>query len=295
MDSLRDLKLFLRVAETSSFSAVARELSLTQPSVSRAVAQLERSIGTRLLTRTTRLVALTDAGRALYERAGPPARELADAAEEVRAGATKISGTVRLAVPSALGRHLVLPVVTRFLNELPNVNVELALTDRPVDLIEEGVDLAVRVGMPQSATLVTRALGSSVQRLVGSPRYLKGHKSITAVADLAKHQFIARKAGGRVMSDLGAFQMPLESIRLTADDVEAVYDATLAHLGLSILPAWLVDEDVRRKKLIRLLPRLPMPAAKVYVVLPAGRQAPLRVRALIDRLVAAMGAKLEAQ
>jgi DNA-binding transcriptional LysR family regulator len=292
MDSLRTLSVFLRVAETGSFSAVARELRTTQPSVSRAVARLERSMGARLLTRSTRNVALTDVGRALYERAGPAVRELGDLAAEVRAGSTAPMGTVKLAAPAALGRHLVLPVVTSYVREFPQVKVDLSLTDRAVDLVEEGVDLAVRVGAPSSTSQVVRVLGSSVQRLVATPRYLKGRPPIASPKDLARHQHIARRSGGRVLLSLGPIELPPESVRLSADDVDTVRDAALAHAGIAILPAWLVDEDVRRRRLTRLLPGLPMPSVQVIVVLPAGRQVPLRVRALIERLAVSLGKRL---
>jgi DNA-binding transcriptional LysR family regulator len=292
MDSLRVLNVFMRVAETGSFSAVARELRTTQPSVSRAVAQLEKSLGARLLTRTTRNVALTDVGRALYERAGPPVRELGDLAAELQAGSTAPRGTVKLAAPASLGRHLVLPVVTAFVNEFPQVKVDLSLTDRSVDLVEEGVDLAVRVGAASSSAQVVRVLGTSVQRLVATPRYLKGRPPIATPKDLERHQHLARRSGGRVLLSLGPIELPAESVRLSADDVDTVHDAALAHAGVAILPAWLVDEDVRRKRLVRLLPRLAMPGVPVSVVLPAGRQVPLRVRALIDRLVASIGRRL---
>jgi DNA-binding transcriptional LysR family regulator len=292
MESLRALNVFLRVAETGSFSAVARELHTTQPSVSRLVAQLEQSLGVRLLTRNTRNVALTDVGRSLYERAGQPVRELHDLAAEVRAGSTAPMGTVNLAAPASLGRHLVLPVVTAYVNEFPEVNVNLSLTDRSVDLVEEGVDLAVRVGTPSSSAQVVRALGSSVQRLVATPRYLKGRPPIVTPKDLERHQHVGRRSGGRVLLSLGPIELPPASVRLSADDVETVRDATLAHAGVAVLPAWLVDDDVRRRRLVRLLPGLSMPGVPVIVVLPAGRQVPLRVRTLIERLTVSIGSRL---
>ena len=191
-------------------------------------------------------------------------------------------GIVRIAAPGALGRHLLLPILAEVTKALPGISIDLSLSDRRVDLLEENTDIALRVGQPELASLTVRTLGYSPQVIVASPIYLKDKAPVESRDGLAALDWIARKEAGRLL-DLGMFPSPM-TWRFAADDVETVFAAALRGLGVAILPLWLTRDALEQGLLQRLLSEVHIPGPPVVLCLPSGRQMPARVRAVAEAL-----------
>ena len=296
MDELAGLRIYCRVVERESFSAVARELGVSQPSVSRHIAALEERLKVRLLVRTTRRVTPTEAGRAFYERASRAVMELTDAENEVRAGETSLAGTLRVSAPGAFGRSFVLPSVTTFLASHDQVHVELLLSDQPIDLVREGIDLAIRVGTPGFGSLTQRKLGNVGVVLVGAQSYADKYGVPTSLEEGDGHAAVLHTGSRQNMVDLVAAgvlpAVPAFNVRLLSDDIEAVRDAALAGLGLSPLPLWLVAEHLAAGRLKHVLPKMQVPPSPVFAVFPSGRQHSARLEAFVAQFEVDLGRRL---
>jgi DNA-binding transcriptional LysR family regulator len=278
-----DLELFLRVFDSGSFTRAAKVAGVDPSVVSRRIASLEAELGVRLLHRTTRAVSPTEAGRDFAQRARPAILALRDAALELVTGEGEVSGTVRLAVPGALGRRRVAPVVFDVLARHERLRVDLLVSDTRVGLVEEGIDLAVRVGAPRDSAFVARKLGLSPQVFVAAPSYVASRPELYAPG----LRVVIRLED--IPQDPSQLGIPGWSVALASDDVETVARAVLAGVGLGMLPEWLVADDLASGVLVRLPSPLVVPPAQIVALLPAGRQTPRRVRVLLDALVAAFG------
>ncbi|MEQ1564157.1 MAG: LysR substrate-binding domain-containing protein [Myxococcota bacterium] len=284
-----ELQAFVQVFEQRSFSAAARALAVDPSVVSRRVRALEDRLGVPLLQRSTRRVEPTAAGEDLYERVAPALRALHDAALEVGSGADALRGRVRVSAPGALGRLRVAPAVFTFVAAHPEVRVDLRLSDTRVDLVQERIDVAIRVGEPRGAGLVTRSLGVSPQVLVASPAYVERRGPVRS---LDGHDIVLREEGGVTLDDLptlpGGHPKPSWRVALTTDEVEVAAAAVAAGLGVGILPLWLVREELEQQRLVRVSLPLDPGHVPMYAALPAGRRTPRRVRALLEHLERAL-------
>lgn len=298
MDRIEAWTTFAAVAESRSFVAAARRLGRSPAAVTRAVAALEERIGARLLNRTTRSVALTDAGARALEAAR---RALAGFEElEGVAAAERQEPRGRLAVtaPIVLGRLHVLPVVQAFLREHPQATVQLLLLDRVVALVEEGVDVAVRLGRLPDSSLRAVRVGEVRRGVYASPGYLRANGTPRTPRGLASHGCVACTAvtpvpdrwtfqrGGR------AFAVPVAA-RLMVNTAEAAIDAAIAGFGPTCVLSYQVDAHVRAGRLERILGRFEPPGVPVQVVLPSGRFVTPLVRAFVERSVEALRATLQ--
>lgn len=288
MDLLIPMKAFVRVVEAGSFTAVATEQNTTQPTISRQVAALEEHLGARLLTRTTRALTLTDDGRAFYEHALRAIEAVGEAENAVGRRQAKPTGTLRLAVPVVLGRRHIVPRLARFLSRYPDVSIDLTMSDGFVDLVEQGIDLAIRVGEITDESLVARKIGMVRRLTVGSPAYLKANGTPRAPADLQRHDCIVytRLATGNrwhFESKDGPLSVTVSG-RYRVDNSEAVREGVLAGLGIAVIPAFAFADEVAKGAVKVLLkpyePRL-LPLNAVYA---SRRYVPPRVRAMIDFL-----------
>jgi DNA-binding transcriptional LysR family regulator len=278
MDRLLANQLFCRVVELASFSAAAREAGLPQPSVSRTVAALERALGTQLLERTTRRVAPTLEGRAYYAQVEEAVRTLVHAEASARSGFADLAGHVKIAVPGALGRKLLLPRIVATLVEAPELRVDVSASDQPVDFVAGGFDFAIRVGKQPSSHFVVRNLGQSPQWLVASPRYLSMRATPEAPAELRGHHFVLRGAPQPELTRLAVVT------RMSTDEIETAYVAVLAGVGLSILPRWLVATDVTEGRLLRVLPNFALGGAPIFATYPSARRLRKPARQVLERL-----------
>jgi DNA-binding transcriptional LysR family regulator len=293
MRDLNELAVFSAVVRHGGFTAAARALGLQKSTVSRMVARLEERLETRLLLRTSRQLALTEAGRTFLERCDEGLR-LFDAAEGVVEAEERVAGLVRLtAMPDFAARYLA-PLVGEFAKVQPRVQVELVLTTRLVDLVDERIDLAIRSGPLPSSSLVARRVATASRCLVASPRYLEAHGRPRSVTDLMRHQCLAyRTTDGSVSWRLQTSRGPRNvrfTARLAADDFTVLLDWALTGLGITLLPGFVCEAALASGALVRLLPASVHEQVPLYLVHPQGRHLPARVRLLHDFIVERLSA-----
>ena len=287
MDLIAALRTFLRVAEVGSFSAVAEERGVTQPAVSRQVSALEEHFGTRLVQRSTHAVTLTDEGRELV----PSAQQLVDSAdalqEQTGRRRSKAVGRVRLSVPVPLGLY-VTSKLGALLEKHEELSIDLILHDKLRDLIEEGIDLQVCVGLVSDSALISRRIGATAAFLVAAPKYLKGHKAPEKPTELQEHDCLVYHRWGRddvwwFTSAEGAVSVSVRG-RLRANNSEAVRRAALDGQGIALLSHLLVAEDIRAGRLQVVMSAYPPARFPLTVVYPSRRNLPPRIRAVIEFL-----------
>lgn len=288
MDLLGPMRTFVRVVEAGSFTGVAAEQSTTQPTISRQVAALEEHLGARLLTRTTRALTLTDDGRAFYEHALRALEAVGEAENAVGRRQSKPTGTLRLAVPVVLGRRHIVPRLARFLARYPEVAIDLAMSDGFVDLVEQGIDLAIRVGEITDQSLVARKIGMVRRLTVAAPAYLKAKGTPRSPEELKHHDCIVytRLATGNRWH-FESVDGPLSVIvsgRFRVDNSEAVREGVLAGLGIAVIPAFAFSDEITRGAVKVLLKAYEPKLLPLNAVYPSRRYVPLRVRAMIDFL-----------
>ena len=293
-NQLNGIAAFVRAVEAASFALAAEQIGLSRSAVGKAVARLEERLGVQLFHRTTRSLSLTDEGALFYERCSGAMAEINAAEQSFDAARRQPMGCIRISVPVLLGRHCIAPVLIDLLKQHPALDIDVAFTDRAVDLREDGFDLAVRTGtLADEAGLKARRLGSQAMLLCASPGYLQEHGMPMTLADLASHQALAYGKGARVVpwrfTDGGRQHEVKLTGRLRFDDLESIADAATGGCGLAWLPSWLIADQLHSGKLVELLPGLRGPGYDVFAVWPQGRYLPLRVRVVIDALVGKIG------
>ena len=292
--SLTELEVFVRVVQAGSFSAAARGLGLTPSAVSKQIARLEDRLGARLLNRTTRRLSVTEVGSAFYERG---TRILADMTEAEQAvldlhGAPR--GTLRVSLPLAFGRLHVVPLIPAFLARYPEVRVDLGFNDRFVDLIEEGIDVAVRVGELADSSLIVRRLAANRRVVCAAPDYLARHGAPRTPAELSRHNCLTysyrqMRNDWRFEGPAGQWQTVRVSGNLESNEVEALRTALLASVGLALIPLWLAGPDLESGRVVEVLGDYHVPDSAIHAVYPPGRHLSPKVRAFVDLLAGHFG------
>jgi DNA-binding transcriptional LysR family regulator len=282
---------FVRVVETGGFTRAAETLGLPASSISRAVSKLEDDLGVTLLERTTRKVALTDAGRAFFERAREALSGLEEASNLALDAAREVHGVVRLAMPPELSGKLG-ATFAAFAADHPRVRVEITFTTRGAELVGDLVDLAIVIGKLPDSSLITRRLGESVDKLYAAPSYVGARGQPRRLADLAKHDAIlARAVAGEGRWELQNPRGVVEHVdvqgRIVGDHQQLLVDAALAGLGIALLPSWIGESHVAEGALVPVLPGFST-TTPLHVLAHAGRHLPRRVALLRDHLVAAL-------
>jgi DNA-binding transcriptional LysR family regulator len=289
MDTLRGLYVFARVAEQQSFSRAAASLGMTKSAVSKHVAQLEAQLGVQLLIRTTRKLALTDAGERVYDSSARMAQEAEAAHEAAQSEGGALTGTLRVTAPYALGRTYLMPVVTEFLALHRDLSIDVVLDDAFVDLIGERIDIALRVGRSRDQSLISRRVARVEFFLVAAPSYLERHGKPRAPEDLAAHEWVVhspsrpmrvvlRRSRQAVTLDTGG--------RLASNDGPANLAAVREGHGIVGVPDFEVADDLRDGTLVRILPRWKIDETALHLVFPPRRHVLGRVRAFADLLAA---------
>jgi DNA-binding transcriptional LysR family regulator len=291
MDRVNAIRLFVRLVECGSFSAVGREEGIGQPAVSKQIGALERHLGAQLVLRTSRQVVITDAGQTFYESA----RQLVDDfdALESSVGDRQRSprGVVRVNTAPAHGRLCITPRLPEFFRQYPDVAIELSVSERHVDLVGDGVDLAVRHGRLVDSSLTARKLSETAFVLAASPGYLAAHGVPTRLADLDKHTCIVfangreRRPWSLKVGKERVSYVPHGS--LLTGDAEHIRAAVLCGLGIAQAPFWLMAKEIQSGEIQVLLPDLQPERVPIHLVYPAGRRVPMRVRVFIEYLVSA--------
>ncbi len=290
MDSVAGMRILVRVVDAGSFSAAARHLGVAPSSVSRQINELEEDLGAILFARTTRKLSLTEAGQLYYERASSIINDV-DEAKLALSQLGSPSGILRVTVPSGIGRELVVSAVPAFLDEYPAIKIVLSMTDQMVDIVDAGIDVAIRVGRQQDSSFKARTIGESKRVVCASPEYLKNAGIPRTPADLEKHNCVTwRDHPGH---NTWAFRGPdgVSKVRVSgsffAKSADALVAATVAGLGLSLLPDWNMGIELRQKQLCAVLTDYEAsPAASpVYAVHAHQRHVPPKIRAFIDFLI----------
>jgi DNA-binding transcriptional LysR family regulator len=283
------LAIFAKVVELRSFAGAAAELKLSKATVSKAVSRIEARLGARLINRTSRRLALTDAGRQLADRAAHILAEGEAAEDAALAQATAPRGLVRLAAPMSFGVMQIAPLLPEFLATYPEVSVDLHLSDAMIDLIGEGFDAAIRIAILPDSSLVARRLCEVLPYLVGSTAYLKKHGRPQHPADLAAHRCIEYSYTTRPeiwhFTKDGKSTTVRPSGPLRVNNGDAMLPALIAGTGVGILPEFFLRNALAAGRLERLLPAWSLPAGAVYWVTPPGGPRPKRVEVLADFLV----------
>ena len=296
--SLGSLELFCLAAELESFTAAAAAAGLTPPAVSRTVARLEAKLGARLLARTTRRVRLTESGRAYHAQCRQALAQLGDAARLLGGEQVKPAGTVRLSLPTSYGHHRVLPLLADLRRLHPGVELDLQLSNRNVDLVGEGFDLAVRGRTPPDSGLVARQLEDAPLVIVGSPRYLRRHGKPRDAAALAQHEclhFVLPRTGQLVpwllTIDGRVVEHTLPGAIRCADDILGPVTLARHDAGLVQTYRFIVERDLAEGTLREVLPQCAGAARPFSLLYPAQRHLPARVRVVIDFLLERLARK----
>ena len=280
------MRLYVRAIELGSFSAVAREAKIGQPTVSKVISALEKDLGVRLLERTTTSLAPTDEGRRFYERSKHVLEDYADAIADVRGQTQRPVGRLAISAPTGLGELRLNTLVLQFLAKYPEIEIELNLTDRIIDLVEDGIDVAIRIGDALPPNAVARNVAWSPRLLVATPDYVKRAPRIRRPEDLAEHQYIAyaRSAiGVQLEFSKGAENITVPTRgRYRVNSSLALRECFLEGIGVGSAPAWLVQDLVDAGRLVRLLPQWHIPLHSVHLVTPSRRYQPLRARTFLQ-------------
>jgi DNA-binding transcriptional LysR family regulator len=295
VDRFEQLSAFVEVARRQSFAQAARALDRHVSAVSRAVAALENRLGVRLLQRTTRRVTLSDAGRDYFKRCETLLAEFDGADAEVRDLAASLRGNLRVSAATGAGQSLIAPLVPRFLTAHPMMTLDLQLANRYVDLLEEGYDLALRVGtLPADSRLVVRRLLPTRRILLASAAYLERRGSPRSPQQLGEHACLVLAVGRRPQRwELGRARarVPIDVAGpLRSNNAFVLLRACRAGLGISLLPETVAGEDLRRGELRRVLPGWVSSEEGMYAVYPSARFIPAKVRAFVEFIAAELRA-----
>lgn len=293
MDRLDAIRLFVRLVESGSFSAVGREEGIGQPAVSKQIAALERYLGAQLVLRSSRRLSITDAGLSFYESA----RQLLDDfdAAESSVGERLLAprGLVKVSTAPAHGRLCITPLLAEFFRRCPQVSVELSSAERSIDLVAEGFDLAIRHGKLQDSTLTARKLADTPMILAASADYLATRGEPMTLDELSGHHCIVFARGRERLP--WEFLLGRETLRyppqgsLLTGDAEQIRAAVLLGLGISQAPLWLFQQEINQGKVRALLQHMQPPPLPIHLVYPSGRRMPMRVRVFVDYLLSAYG------
>lgn len=306
MDRLAAMQTFVRVVEAGSFSAVARQTGSTQSAVSKQVAALERALGARLLGRTTRSLGLTEAGERYFAQARRIVDDIAEAESALHEGQQRLSGWLRVAASVGFGRLKLLPVVHQFLDRHPDVRIDLRLADGFVDLVEQGLDMAVRVGHLADSSLVAQRIGTTRRHLVAHRELVRhwqrdGREPPRRPDDLAGHDCLvytelATRDAWTFVAGPGASEPPGTERtvqvqgRLQTNSSEVIRASVLAGRGIAYSPDWLFDAELAAGDVVALLPDWQTSPLPMHLVSPPRRQPSAKVRAFGDFLRGALAA-----
>lgn len=290
MSSLQQFLAFAETAKHQSFARAAHGLGCAPSTLAKSVLRLERSLGVKLFHRTTRQVTLTPDGERLYARCQRVLAEVEDLQAVAAGTSTQVSGPLRIDMPITFGRRAVVPVLARLAQLHPALEFDLRLSDAQIDIVKEGVDLAVRIGELQDSTLVARRFATQTLKLCASPAYLGRHGRPRTLADLASHPAVAFRmpSTGRdrpwQFSRRGELvSLPLQS-RVRIGDGDAMVQAAISGMGLIQVPDYIAEDALARGDLVELLPAMRPPPMPISAVYPSQRLLPPRVRVVLDAL-----------
>lgn len=290
-DRLQELAVFVRAAESGSFSRAARELGLSQPSVSRIVSDLEARLGVTLLLRTTRRITVTDAGALFLERARGLLHELEEAEDAAR-GVDSLRGLIRIAMPVLYGIREIVPRLPDFMKAHPLLRIECAVADELQNLIAEGADVAIRLGKLNNSSFGARKLATMQRRIVASPAYLKARGTPKTPADLSSHDCIFGPGPSARQSWSFTRNGTVTSIdvhsRLQTNSAPTVFACLMAGMGIALASDAMCREQLKTGELVEVLRGYKLEPVDVHALFPAGPRPSAKVRAFVDYLAGAL-------
>lgn len=286
MDRLAAMEIFVSVAEAGSFSAAAKRMDVGQPAISKSVAQLEERLGVRLILRSTRGLTMTDAGQRFYEHAKHAIREADEAEQVVRQASDSLSGKLRVSAAVTFMCLNVLPALDVFMKQHPKLEIDLKLDDRNIDLLEEGLDVALRMGSLVDSTMTARRIGRAPRLVVGTPEYFARVGMPAMPADLNQHEAIvyAQRGGGELwtFSREGDEVDVTVSGRIRVSAAEGMRTAVLGGMGLAVASRWMFSTELQSGRVKAVLTDWTLPALDLWAVFPSGRLVTARARAFVE-------------
>ncbi|TPG78703.1 LysR family transcriptional regulator [Pseudomonas mandelii] len=285
MDRLAAMETFVYVVETGSFSAAARRLNIGQPAVSKAIAHLEARLAVRLLLRSTRGLTPTEAGLAFFERSKRAIEEADEADNAARGAASGLTGNLRICAAVTFGRLHIVPHLGPFLDQNPDLNIDLMLDDRNVNLVEEGVDIALRMGALSDSGLTARKIAECRRMVLGTPAYFEKHGDPTCPADLSKHQAVIYTLGGGASWQFrnGTDDQSVTiSGRIRVNAAEGLRAAVLAHQGLTMASEWMFAPELANGAVREVMKDWTLPNQDLWAVFPTGKMASAKARAFVE-------------
>lgn len=290
MDDLRRMVVFFHVVDTQSFSGAARQLGIARSAVSRHITLLEKSIGVRLLNRTTRRLSLTEAGETYFQSCARIVGEAEVASRHIKQLQEEPQGTLKVAAPISLGNKYITPLVRDFMTRYATLNVELRLDDQIVDMVDEGIDVSIRVGWLDDSNLVARKLGEWPRYLCASPGYIERHGRPETPAQLAEHEWILFTMLPTPYHWTLTRNKRQERIqvrgRLRTNNSDAIRSSLLAGAGIAAQTGFLVSDDIKCGRLEHLLPEWDCGSVGMYAVYQDRRYQQAKVRLFIDFIAA---------
>ncbi|WP_064117382.1 LysR family transcriptional regulator [Pseudomonas fluorescens] len=285
MDRLAAMETFVCVVETGSFSAAARRLNIGQPAVSKTIAHLEKRLAVSLLLRSTRGLTPTEAGLAFFERAKRALEEADEADNAARGIASGLSGNLRISAAVTFGRLHIVPQLGPFLDQHPQLNIDLMLDDRNINLVEEGIDVALRMGALTDSGLTARKIAACRRVVLGTPAYFARHGEPSCPAELSKHQAVVYNLGGGTTWEFAKGtekQSVIISGRLRVSAAEGVREAVLADQGLTLASEWMFAPELASGAVKTVMHDWTLPDLDLWAVFPTGRMASAKARAFVE-------------
>jgi len=299
MDKLSAMQAFVRVVEAGSFSAVANELRSTQSAISKQVAALERELEAKLLIRTTRSLSLTEVGARYFEQARRLVAEVEEAESELRTGEAQLRGWLRVAASVAYGRIKLMPIVHAFMTAHPDIKIDLRLHDGFIDLVEQGIDVSVRIGELTDSGLIARRVGSSQRMLLAHRDYVRSLRAtarpLVRPDDLAQHDCIVYTesinqnrwtftAGPGASEPVGCVRTVRVEGRLRTNSSEVIRQAVMTGMGVGYAPTWLFEPELTSGQVVRLMPDWETPISPVQLISPPERKQSAKVATFVQHV-----------
>jgi DNA-binding transcriptional LysR family regulator len=286
MDRHLAMEAFVRVVDTGSFSAAARQMKIGQPAVSKAIVQLEDWLGVRLLLRSTRSLKPTEAGHNFYIRAKRSLEEAEKAVQAARGAGAGLTGKLRISASVCFGRLHIMRQLPRFLEKHPELEIDMVLDDRPINLVEEGIDVAFRSGPPGNSTLVARKIGEARRLVMATPSYFEKHGEPKSPQELTAHQTViyTPDGGGTLWTfRKGSVEKPVTvGGRLTVTAAEGLREAVFAHLGLTVTSEWNFAPELAAGIVRSVLPDWDLPRLELRAIFPTGRMTSEKTKAFVS-------------
>ncbi|WP_440639865.1 LysR family transcriptional regulator [Bradyrhizobium sp. PUT101] len=291
MDRFQAMAAFVRVVETGSFSEAARQIGVGQPAISKTIAQLEDRLQVRLLVRSTHGLTPTDAGLRFYERAKTAIQEADEAELEARGAGASLTGQLRVSAATTFARLLVVPRLPEFLTQHPDLEIDIVLDDRVIDLVSEGVDVSFRMGQLSDSSAVARRLARGRRSVIATPAYLEQAGVPAVPAELATHEAIvySQLENNWIFRKDGTEASVAIRGRVRVSAAEGVRAAVLANIGLTVNSDWMFAPELESGAVVRVLKDWELPPVDLWAVFPTGRLASAKARAFVDFVETAIG------